>query len=48
MPEVPLLAFAALLHLPVAFAAAVLGLTGRGNQGGVHYRAALEHRSIQR
>jgi len=41
--KVPLVALLGLMHLRVALAGAVLGRTGRGDQGGVHRRAGLEH-----
>ena len=44
--EVPLLALLGLMHLGVALAVLVLRRTRRGNEGGVHHRAGLEHQAL--
>lgn len=44
--KVPLLALLGLMHLGVTLAVLVLGRAGRGNQGGVHHRALLEHQAL--
>lgn len=46
--EVPLLTFfLGLVHLGVALPVLVLGRAGRGNQGGIDHRAALEHQAAR-
>jgi len=44
--KVPLVCLLGLVHLGVSLTCAVLGGTWRGNQGGVHHRAGLEHQAF--
>lgn len=44
--EVPLVAFLGLMHFRVTLAAAVLGGTGCGNQGGIDHGANFEHQAL--
>ena len=46
--KVPLIALLGLVHLGVACARAVLGGTGRGNQGGIDHGAGLEQQATLR
>lgn len=45
-PEVPLIALLGLVHLGIALSILVLGRTRRGNDGGIHHRAGLEHQAL--
>jgi hypothetical protein len=45
-PKVPLVALLALVHLRVTLTRAVLGGTGRSNQGGIDYGACFKHQTL--
>ena len=45
--KVPLVALFGLMHLGVTLVAAVFGGAGRGNQGGINYRADSKHQAFR-
>jgi len=45
-PEVPLVAFASLVHLRISFALFVLGGAGRGKDGGIDNATFAQHQAI--